>query len=173
MMKIFVGSTNPAKLNAVKAVFADAEIEGLEVNSKVSLQPFSDNETLEGAINRALECARIKKDCLGIGLEGGVMEIEDELFLCNWGALVDPEGNIYKAGGARIPLPKEVAAELYKGKELSEVMETYTQVKGIRKKEGAIGVFTNQLLNRAEIFSHIVLMLKGQYEYYQGLKAGV
>jgi inosine/xanthosine triphosphatase len=164
-MKIRVGSQNPAKLNAVKDVFQTADIEGLDVASKVAAQPFSDEETMEGAINRARECARSEKDAIGIGLEGGVMEINDQLYVCNWGALVDPNQNVYIASGARIPLPQDVANGLKKGKELGDIMDEYTQKTGIRKKEGAIGVFTNQAIDRAEMFSHVVKILKGQYEF--------
>ncbi|MBB6452155.1 inosine/xanthosine triphosphatase [Salirhabdus euzebyi] len=164
-MIIKVGSLNPAKLNAVKDIFLEAEVEGIEVESKVSSQPFSDEETMEGAINRARECAQSQKGVIGIGLEGGVMEIGESYFLCNWGALVDESGNVFTAGGARFPLPREVAEELQMGKELGDIMDAFTQQKGIRKKEGAIGVFTNQLVDRKMMFSHVVSVLKGLYEF--------
>ncbi len=166
-MKIFVGSTNPAKINAVKAIFPEATVEGKAVPSNVSDQPFSDEETLIGAINRARLSQKMNETGLGIGLEGGVMELKDELYVCNWGALVDQEGNVYQASGARIPLPEEVAAELKKGKELGDVMDEYTTRTGIRKKEGAVGVFTNQQVDRIQMFSHVVKLLKGQYELAQ------
>lgn len=39
-MKILVGSNNPTKIQAVKNVFAKAEVGNIEVFSKVSAQPF-------------------------------------------------------------------------------------------------------------------------------------
>lgn len=57
MLKIYVGSKNPTKVDSVKRVFPEAEVVGMEVESKVAAQPFSDEETLEGAVNRARECA--------------------------------------------------------------------------------------------------------------------
>ncbi|MRG87742.1 DUF84 family protein [Salinibacillus xinjiangensis] len=166
-MNILVGSRNPAKINAVQAIFPHAKIDGIEVASQVSSQPFSHEETLEGAINRARECAQTKKGVMGIGLEGGVTELSGQIYLCNWGSLVDEEGNEFTAAGASIPLPEEVANGLVKGKELGDIMEEYTQQQGIRKKEGAIGVFTNQLVDRQAMFSHVVTLLKGQYEFTQ------
>ncbi len=165
-MKIIVGSNNQAKLDAVRSNFSGFEVEGIEVSSKVSSQPFSDEETLEGAINRARECASSAKGSMGIGLEGGVMEIENDLYLCNWGALVDNHENVFTASGARIPLPDEVAKGLNKGKELGDIMDEFAQRSEIRQQEGAIGIFTAELVNRKEMFEHVVRLLKGQYAFY-------
>ena len=69
------------------------------------------------------------------------------LYICNWGALVTNNGEIFTATGAGIPLPKEIAEQLLAGAELGPVMDVYTNRKGIRHDEGAIGVFTNGLIN--------------------------
>lgn len=167
MLKIYVGSKNPTKVDSVKRVFPEAEVVGMEVESKVAAQPFSDEETLEGAVNRARECASHHKSKMGIGLEGGVMEIEDDLYLCNWGALVDEKENVYSASGARIRLPDEVKAGLEKGKELGDVMDEYADKHDVRKNEGAIGIFTNGLIHREDMFTHVVQLLKGQWEFDQ------
>ncbi|MDC3415801.1 DUF84 family protein [Aquibacillus salsiterrae] len=164
-MQIFIGSKNPTKIKAVENEFPLFEIEAVDVSSKVSLQPFSDEETLEGAINRAKECATLAKGAIGIGLEGGVTEMESGLFLCNWGALVDEHGELYMASGARILLPNEVSSKLEKGIELGEIMDDYAKKKDVRKNEGAIGIFTNQLVGREEMFTHVMRLLRGQYEY--------
>ncbi|WP_053218866.1 DUF84 family protein [Virgibacillus senegalensis] len=166
-MKIYIGSLNPAKIKAVETVFPEAEVIEIDVASKVSLQPFSDEETMEGAVNRARECASLNPDGIGIGLEGGVMELNKELFLCNWGALICENGNTYLASGARIPLPEEVASQLEKGIELGEVMDEYAQRQDVRKKEGAVGIFTNELVTREEMFTHVMKLLKGQYQFHQ------
>ncbi|MFG6116666.1 DUF84 family protein [Halobacillus sp. MO56] len=171
MVRIYTGSQNPTKIESVKEVFTSFDIEGAEVESKVSAQPFSDEETQEGAINRARECAKMKKGAMGLGLEGGVMEIADELYLCNWGALVDEHENLYLASGARIPLPEEIKVELEKGRELGDVMDEYADKQEVRRNEGAIGIFTNAAVNRKEMFIHITRLLKGQYEFANKHKA--
>ncbi|WP_407272253.1 DUF84 family protein [Radiobacillus sp. PE A8.2] len=164
-MKIYIGSKNPAKILAVQNVFPDSVLETAEVSSKVSLQPYSDEETLEGAINRARECASIEKGVIGIGLEGGVMETSHGLLLCNWGALVDEARNVFIASGARIPLPDEITTELEKGTELGEVMDLYAAKVDVSKKEGAVGIFTNNEISRIEMFTHVMQLLKGQFEF--------
>lgn len=95
------------------------------------------------------------------------MEIEDDLYLCNWGALVDEKENVYSASGARIRLPDEVKAGLEKGKELGDVMDEYADKHDVRKNEGAIGIFTNGLIHREDMFTHVVQLLKGQWEFDQ------
>ncbi|GIO28823.1 DUF84 family protein [Ornithinibacillus bavariensis] len=166
-MNIIVGSKNPTKVNAVQAIFEDADVKGIEVPSLVSAQPFSDEETMEGAINRAKQCANSRSGSVGIGLEGGVMYVRDELYLCNWGALVTPTGEVFVASGARVVLPKNIEIELKKGVELGIIMDEYAHKKGVSKKEGAIGIFTNGLLNRMDMFSQVVVLLKGQWDFWK------
>lgn len=162
-MNVAVGSNNPAKIRAVERVM-NGPVEALDVPSGVSSQPFSDEETQLGAVNRAKACVLAGAQ-VGIGLEGGVAEMNGELFLCNWGALVTQDGRVFVAGGAKIPLPDKIAKPLRDGQELGPVMAEYTSDKDIRKKAGAIGIFTNGELTRDDMFEHIVKMLYGQYQF--------
>jgi inosine/xanthosine triphosphatase len=166
-MKIIIGSKNPAKIGAVESIFNEngLEVIPIDVPSGVSEQPFTDDETIKGAVQRAEKALEEGCGDIGIGLEGGVQNTEAGLFLCNWGALAQKGKETIIAGGARIPLPQEVAAELLAGRELGPVMDEYAQKENIRKKEGAIGVFTNGRVDRAEMFAHVVRLLAGQFEY--------
>lgn len=165
-LKLAVASTNPAKINAVtdcmKELGLHTEISAAETASGVSAQPFSNEETRQGAINRAVAALGHNFD-LAIGLEGGVYELEGTMYVCNWGALASSAGKIYTAGGAQIPLPEEIAMELRNGKELGPVMDDYANETGIRHHKGAIGILTDGLINRGEMFGHIVTILIGQY----------
>jgi len=169
-MKILVGSKNRTKIHAVEMAFPQATVIGQDLPSDVSSQPFGDEETLQGAINRAKHAQNLSDGAYGIGLEGGVLVVLDELYLCNWGALVTPKGDIYKASGARILLPATFLPALEAGIELSELMNDYTKRNDIRHHEGAIGIFTNNLLLRDEMFSQVVQLLKGQWMYREGLE---
>ena len=167
-MKVIIGSKNSAKISAVKAAFHSEEpIEfiALDVASGVSAQPFSDEETIEGAINRARAALEEGSGDIGMGVEGGVHATKHGLFLCNWGALVEEGFPPIIAGGARIPLPDEIAGKLLAGRELGPVMDDFTRRKNIRETEGAVGVFTNGQISRAEMFTHVTKLLTGQYEY--------
>ncbi len=167
MLKIAIGTKNPAKVDAIINGFDGVEANFLpsSVSSGVSAQPFSDEETIRGAINRAKAALEHVGADLGIGLEGGVVETEFGMFLCNWGAIVDKNNEPIIAGGARILLPDEIAGELRKGIELGDVMEQFTKQKDIRSNEGAIGIFTNHYVNRKDMFTHVVKLLVGQYTY--------
>ncbi|CAM3765095.1 DUF84 family protein [Mesobacillus zeae] len=166
-MLVVVGSKNPAKLIAVRNVFEgyDCEIAGADIPSGVRNQPMSDEETIKGAVNRAEAALLIQDAQIGIGLEGGVEVTESGLYLCNWGALAADGLETVIAGGARIPLPPEVASRLLDGEELGPVMDEYAGKRNIRKNEGAVGIFTNGKVNRGEMFSHVMNLLLGQYEY--------
>ncbi|MFC4409750.1 DUF84 family protein [Chungangia koreensis] len=167
-MRIAIGSKNKAKTEAVISVvqqFIDAEFELRAVPSGVSDQPLSDKETRTGAINRALNAIKESGADAAFGLEGGVSEIDGELFVCNWGAMALANGEIYTAAGAQILLPEEVAAEVRNGRELGPVMDDYTNRKDIRSHDGAVGVFTNGLINRKTMFEHVILLVVGQYLY--------
>lgn len=168
-MEFMIGSINPAKVKAAKRVialhFPEATVSEIKVGSGVSDQPFGDGETRLGAINRALRAAKVQKGVIGIGLEGGVRVLEEQMYLCNWGALVLPQGTRFTAGGAQIPLPKDIAREIVAGKELGPVVDDYFKASGIRSKEGAMGMLTAHAVNRDELFEHILQLLIGQLKY--------
>jgi inosine/xanthosine triphosphatase len=167
IMKIAIGTKNQAKVQAVEKVCATYletyEFHVLSVPSNVSDQPIGDEETLLGAKNRALHALTESQADMSFGLEGGVKELNGQLFVCNWGILHTKNGQQFIAGGAQIPLPEEVAAAIRKGKELGPVMDEYTKQVGIRHKDGAVGVFTKGIVNRGDMFEHIVKLLIGQY----------
>lgn len=159
--KCYLGTLNKAKIQAVEDVLDNYDVIGLNVDSKVGAQPLSDTETIEGALNRALQ---LPKDGLRVGLEAGVQLHSERLFLVNWGVLIDEKDNVYYAGGTRIPLPDAIKTKLlYEKKELAEVMDEYTKIKDLRSTEGAISIFTSSLVQRKDIFIHIVKLLYGQY----------
>lgn len=161
--KAYVASTNEAKVNACLEVLKDYEIVSIKTDSLVSLQPKTDEETIQGALNRARS---LPSDGLRIGLEAGVSFHNDKLFLVNWGVLIDEDGNEYYAGGTRITLPDYVKDGIFnEGKELADIMAERFKDTDIRGKQGAIGIFTNMQVKRVDIFIHIVKLLYGEYLY--------
>lgn len=166
-MHVAIGSKNQTKVKAVEEAFKqyEARVEGIDVPSGVSEQPFSDEETIEGAINRAYGALEKSGAKLGVGLEGGVQQTKFGILLCNWGALVQEGKPPIISGGARILLPKEIENRLLVGEELGPIMDDFMKKTNIRSREGAIGIFTNGLIPRQEMFLHVTTLLVGQYEY--------
>jgi inosine/xanthosine triphosphatase len=74
-----VGSTNPLKLEGVRAALAafscDVRIEGIDVESGVPDQPLGFEEIVEGARNRAQLAERHGECDLGVGYEDGLVAI--------------------------------------------------------------------------------------------------
>ncbi|WP_113927640.1 DUF84 family protein [Bacillus sp. P14.5] len=177
-MIIGIGTKNKAKVEAVKGGFSELLTEGIDfesykTESGVSEQPFSDEETIQGAVNRAEAVLKMSKGSIGIGLEGGVVQTDYGLFLCNWGALAERGKKPIIAGGARILLPETIANRVLNGEELGPVMDDYCQSEGIRQHEGAMGIFTNGAVNRDEMFKHTVKLLVGQWSFRRaGLQRG-
>ena len=169
-MKIFVGSTNPVKINAATIAASEqwpqVKVKGLEVDSGVSEQPRSDQETKTGAINRAkraLQKSQTKGQTvqaeppnifrLGLGLEGGVMHDEQGvMWSVVWGAVVDPQGLVFCAKGGGFKVPKIVADKIRQGGEMGPIMSKMFDGRDIRHKEGMIGVITNKFLDRTELY---------------------
>jgi len=172
-MNIAIGTRNPVKIQAIQKAFEQIHLEAhftsYDVPSEVSGQPISDEETRLGAVNRARHDQRKDDAYAGIGLEGGVKWIEGTLYLCNWGALVTSEGTVFTAMGAGLPLPDDIAKGIEAGSELGPLMDQFTSRTGIRHAEGAIGVFTNNLITRQSMFEHIVLQLVGQYTLHKSV----
>ncbi|MFJ7953153.1 DUF84 family protein [Lysinibacillus sp. NPDC096418] len=166
-MNIAIGTTNKAKIGAVEVIakqfFEQAKFTYYKAPSGVSEQPMTTEETRQGAINRAKNTLAVTDATLSFGLEGGVMEIEDNMYVCNWGALAVANGTIFTAAGAQIVLPEEIAREIRAGKELGPVMEAFTQRRDIRQQAGAVGIFTQGLVERQAMFEHIVSLLVGQF----------
>jgi inosine/xanthosine triphosphatase len=167
--KIAIGSMNPVKIKAVKNAFNDveAQIVSCSALSDVRSQPLSNEETLQGAINRARDCLKKTDAGLAIGLEAGVVVLEDEVYLCHWGAIVDRNQNTYFTNGPLILLPTEYLKPLLEGQNLEDIMHHSTGIESLGAKEGAIGVFTQNRLNREQVLTQMVKALLGQYHYYQ------
>lgn len=170
-MEFIIGSMNQAKVEAVQKVvkehYPHAVVRAVHSDSEVSAQPIGDTETLQGAINRAKSVRKNASNAIGIGLEGGVRRLDGVLYICNWGALETPEGQLITAGGAQIPLPADIAKEIENGKELGPVIDTYFNKSQLRQQEGAMGMFTAGAITRVELFTHILQLLMGQLTYFK------
>ncbi len=157
-MIINVGSTNKTKINAVRNVvklfFDEVIINGVSVNSGVSDMPLSDDETINGAVNRAIN-AKENAD-IGVGIEGGISEVNNELFLCAWVAVTNGK----KTGIActtRIKLPSMIANELRNGRELGPLMDELTNLRDVKHNSGTIGLLTNNLISRTKSFEDAII----------------
>ncbi|OYX43751.1 hypothetical protein B7Y94_00855 [Candidatus Saccharibacteria bacterium 32-49-12] len=159
--KVAVGSQNRAKLSAIEQVFGKVfegvEINGYDVESGVSAQPMTDEESIEGAKNRAT--AAIDQDenaDYGVGLEGNVAVVADRMFLHGWVAVVDRSGTVGLGHSGGLELPDSIRQQLESGKELGPVLQEMLgdEDNEIRHSAGTNGVLSGELYTRVDEFVH-------------------
>ncbi|NCN87474.1 MAG: DUF84 family protein [Candidatus Pacebacteria bacterium] len=178
-MIIFVGSKNPVKINSVinagSENWPELRVIGIDVPSGISEQPMSDEETRQGATNRAqavlkegletLSKEEIENETiLGVGLEGGVFKKhEDELWSTVWATVTDQENNLYESNGARFKVPEIIASRILAGEEMGPIMGSFFSDPNLKQKQGAIGVITKGFVDRTEEYTIIVKLALGLY----------
>ena len=157
---VAVGSNNPVKLAAARAVLArvapSARVESVSVASTVRDQPFGDNETIRGALARARSAREAVGGELGIGIEGGVVESDDEMRTCAWAAVVDSSGREGVGGSLAMPLPNGVAKLIRDGLELGAAMDQLTGEHNTKQRQGAVGILTAGLVDRQAAYEVIL-----------------
>jgi inosine/xanthosine triphosphatase len=159
--RVLVGSTNPVKIAAVRAVLArvapHAVVEGVAVPSGVPDQPFGDEETQAGARQRARLAREAGQGTLGIGLEGGVVSLASGgLRSCAWAVALDASGQEGVGGSLAMPLPEEVARRIRAGEELGYAMDAVAQTVGTKHGRGAVGILTAGLIDRQAAYEPLV-----------------
>jgi len=165
-MKVVAGSVNPAKLQAVKQAFERAfpkeffEVSGVSVASGVSDQPFGDDETLQGALNRVKNTKRLANADYYVGLEGGCRFCGDEsteLEAFAW--MVVSNGEIWgKSRTASFVLPKEVAQLVKGGLELGHADDRVFNRSDSKSKNGAVGILTHDVIDRASYYEQAIIL---------------
>jgi inosine/xanthosine triphosphatase len=160
--RVAVGSKNPVKVAAVRAVMtrlgSRAAIEGVAVPSGVPDQPFGDEETIRGAIERA-RAARLALDAdVGVGIEGGVVEMADRsMRTCAWAAVVVRDGRYGVGGSLAMPLPDSVSRLIReRGLELGHAMDELTGQHNVKQGAGAVGILTRGLVDRQAAYEVLV-----------------
>lgn len=166
-MRINVGSKTQVKIDAVKETIKDydflsnAEVVSVEVDSEISDQPKSIDETIKGAMNRARKAF---KNCnYSFGIEDGLMKVQntktDYMNICVC-AIYD--GKQYHIGlSSAFEFPIEVTKLVFA--ENINIDKAFYKV-GLTKNprigaaEGAIGYLTKGRLNRKEYTKQGIMM---------------
>ncbi|MDQ8154163.1 MAG: inosine/xanthosine triphosphatase [Gemmatimonadota bacterium] len=157
---IAVGSTNPVKLAAVRAVLVrlsdTVTVDGVTVPSGVPDQPMGDAQTIEGATNRARAARDARQADLGVGIEGGVVDGPDGMRTCAWAVIVTADGAAHVGGSLSMPLPDAVAALVRDGVELGHAIDRLVGTENIKHGAGAVGILTEGLVTRQQAYEVIL-----------------
>jgi len=157
-----IGSTNPAKVAAVREALAAlaprCALSAVDVPSGAGRQPFGDTATRAGALERARRALATTGADIAFGLEGGVELDGPRLWLLSWVAAIDPAGREGYASGLRMLLPASLADGLRAGEELGTLVDQLFGVKDSKTASGAIGLLTAGAVSRTDAFADLVAM---------------
>ncbi len=160
---IAVGSKNQAKnlavLTAFQKAFPETEIatQGHDVNSGIADQPTTDEESIQGAINRARNALLVNKQAdYGVGLEGNTVTISGTMYLHGWVAIVHKDDDETPGIGhsSGIELPKHLKDGIEAGGELGPMLQAMLgdDDNTIRHTWGTNGILSGGLYTREQEF---------------------
>ncbi|KAK5651191.1 hypothetical protein OQA88_12739 [Cercophora sp. LCS_1] len=163
--RVVVASKNPVKIDAAikgfSAMFPQSifTAHGVSVPSGVPDQPFSDEETLQGALNRAHNARELEPDAdYWIGLEGGVMEDRELLQSFAWITVIGDGGRTGRARTAAYYLPEETAKLVRQGVELGPAEDQVWGQSNTKQKGGSVGLLTNNVIDRSGYYVQAVIL---------------
>ena len=161
MKKVLIASKNPVKINATKKAFEEVfndrfEFEGVSVDSSVSDQPMSNDETLKGATNRLQNIQHLKADYL-VSIEGGVDFLNDSYEAFAW-IIISDRNKIGKAKTATFTLPLKISKLIKEGFELGEADDLVFKRSNSKQKNGAVGILTDNIISRSDYYSHAIIL---------------
>lgn len=165
MKKVIICSKNPVKIEATKQAFLSVfrndkdnyKFSGLSVSSQVSDQPMSQEETYQGAINRANNAKKEIEADYYVGIEGGIEIIKEELEAFAWIVILSNK-KLGKAKTGSFFLPKKLADLVKQGYELGDATDIVFGSHNAKQKGGAVGYLTNNALNREKFYKETISM---------------
>jgi inosine/xanthosine triphosphatase len=178
MKKIIVASRNPVKIQAARSGFQRMfpgeafSLESASVPSGVSHQPLTDRETLQGAMQRTENAARLQPAAdFWVGIEGGVEEQDGELGAFAWVVVRSPD-RVGKSRTGTFYLPPAVAAHVRAGKELGEADDLVFQRSNSKQENGAIGLLTGDVVDRAALYEQAVILALAPFRIQTCIRIG-
>lgn len=178
---VLIGSKNPVKIKAVQSVFNSFfpnpifEFHSYDSPSQVSPQPWGNEETIQGAMNRAKnvkslyldECKnsnhKITPHIFCVGIEAGLIPIPYSLsgyFDVQFCVIIDENGHISLGSGSGWEYPKSIITELKKDPnlEIGTIMGRLGNDPDVKNKNGAIGYYTHNRITRPILTEQCVQM---------------
>jgi len=162
-MRIALGSTNPTKYNATRiaceTVFPDRKFEFIcmEGESSVSKQPFGD-ETIRGAIERAIKAQEHTNADLGVGIEGGIEKTPYGAFAIGWCAVTDQNKKMGLSSTGSMPMPQKVLQLMEQEHiDLGPAIDRITGQKDTKQKQAFNGYITKNILDRTSDYVHMII----------------
>lgn len=159
MVKILVGSTNPAKIDSVKEAFShyfkEMEVIGVDVQSNVPEQPLN-NQTFDGAQNRAKALQKINQEnnygaSYFVGIEGGIIHLYSRWFAFAVSCIMDDTGRTGFGISPQFEISEAMTTEILNGEVLGTIAERITGEQNVNHKGGIVGFLTKGIIDRRSL----------------------
>jgi inosine/xanthosine triphosphatase len=167
-INVIVASKNPVKIQATtqgcRTFFPDLDwtVTGVSVPSGVSDQPMSDQETLQGALNRANTAMEQYPDAtLWVGVEGGCAIEHERMWVFAW-VVIRSKTKIEQAKTSAFCLPHNIAQLVEDGEELGIATDIAFGKHNTKHSQGVVGMLSNGHIDRTEYYIQpMILALMG------------
>jgi inosine/xanthosine triphosphatase len=157
-----VGSTNPAKVEAVRRILGrlapDCAVEAIDVQSGVGAMPLGESAVRAGAEARARTALERTDADVAFGLEGGAILDGPDAWLTGHVVAVTRDGTLGEAAWGRMLLPRVAGERLRNGEELGDIIDELFARKESKRQAGAIGILTDGAMSRTDAFAYLVAM---------------
>ncbi|HSX47192.1 MAG TPA: inosine/xanthosine triphosphatase [Patescibacteria group bacterium] len=163
-MLVVLGSLNNPKLISVKKAFSKSfhedliKFKSISVNNGVSDHPVNGSESIQGAINRAKSARKqVPKADYYVGIEGGLLNIDNRYWEFGWVAIIDKIGEINTGLSAGIELKGKLLQDVLNGIELSQAINKHFGLKELGKAKGFYGLATDDLITRVDAYENAII----------------
>lgn len=163
--RVALGSESPAKRRAVEEALK--QLYGREITvtttaagSGVRAQPWGEEETRRGALNRARGALELDPEAqIALGIEAGVSEEPGwPLWTFAWIVALSRDGQRGAARSATFAVPERLAADVRRGLELGDALDRAYGLVRAKDGPGAVGVLTRGLVERPDLYTAAVVL---------------
>jgi inosine/xanthosine triphosphatase len=157
-----IGSTNPAKVEAVRRVLGQlapgCALEAIDVPSGVGAMPLGEAAVQAGALARARAALERTGADIAFGLEGGAIVDGDRAWLTAHVVALTRDAQLGEAAWGRMLLPRVAAERMRAGEELGDIIDDLFARKDSKRQTGAVGLLTEGAVSRTDAFADLVAM---------------
>lgn len=162
MQQVAVGSTNPAKIEAVRRAFEELHRGDFDLHPVATgggdAQPWGEDATRHGAIKRARHALSTEGADWGIGLEGGLVRDDGGILVTSWIAACHTDGGLGLARTASFYLPGEITELVLAGHELADAWQRARGMEQIGRNGGTVGLLTHGRIDRTRLYGEAVIL---------------
>lgn len=168
--RVIVASKNPVKVHATSIGLStffpscDWNVKGHSIPSGVSDQPMSDEETLQGALNRARSAQQqFPSAHFWVGIEGGCCVQEEEMWVFAWIVVCSHE-RVSKAKTSMFALPLEISKLVQEGIELGVATDMIFGARNTKHSQGVVGMLSKGLIDRTKYYVQPMILALTAFE---------